>query len=161
MITWTTVGSIASKLAGPAAKAYDWWKARHKPLLAPTLDPFDDPQMLRAFHVKLVNVSDTRIRLDDIFIRVPEGSEFAINWQVPIFILGGVSSPSYPWEKSRRYVLKRALDPGDHYDCEIGIPAGFAISESRKPPVTIAVSLTTLGAKERKLVQDIQRRITF
>jgi hypothetical protein len=159
MITWAAAAEIVSKLGAPAVKAYDWWKARHKPVLAPTLDPFHDPRMLRAFRVKLVNVSDTRVRLDDIFIRVPEGSEFAINWHVPMFVLGGIASPSIPWEQSRRYSLNHPLDPGDDYDCEIGIPPGFAISESRKPPVTIAVSLTTLGAKERRLVQDIQRHI--
>jgi hypothetical protein len=161
MITWATATSVFSKLAGPATKLYDWWKAQHKPLLAPTLEPFDDPTMLRAFTVTLLNISDIKIRLDDIFIRIPEGSEFAINWHVPMFILGGTSSPSAPWERSRKYRLDHSLDPGDEYDCEIGIPAGFAISESRRPPVTIAVSLTTLGSRERKLVQDIQRHISI
>jgi hypothetical protein len=161
MIASVTAASIFSRLAGPALKLLEWWKARHKPLLAPTLEPFSDPEMLRAFRVKLVNVSDTKIRLDDFFIRVPENSEFAISWHVPMMILGGEPSPRIPWERSRRYSINEALDPGDHYDCELGIPAGFAISESRRPPVTLAVSLTTLGAKERKLVQDIQRHITF
>jgi hypothetical protein len=127
--------------------------------MSPTLEPFDDPTMLRAFRVNLLNISDTRIRLDYIFIRVPQGSEFAISWHVPMFVLGETSSPSIPWERSRKYPLNHTLNPGDDYDCEIGIPAGFAISESRRPPVTIAVSLTTLGSKERRLVQDIQRQI--
>jgi hypothetical protein len=48
---------------------------------------------------------------------------------------------------------------GEEYDCEIGIPPGFAISASRKPPVTIAVKLTTLGTEERTLIQDIKRKI--
>jgi hypothetical protein len=46
--------------------------------------------MLRAFRVTLLNISDIKIRLDDIFIRIPEGSEFDINWHVPMFILGGL-----------------------------------------------------------------------
>jgi hypothetical protein len=62
---------------GPVAKAYDSWKAKNKSPLAPTLDPLDEPQMLRAFRVNPLNVSD--IRLDEVFIRVAEGSEFAIN----------------------------------------------------------------------------------
>ncbi len=161
MIASVTAASIFSRLAGPALKLLEWWEARHRPLLAPTLEPFSDPEMLRTFRVKLVNVSDTKIRLDDIFIRVPENSEFAIRWHVPMFVLGDVRSPSIPWEKSRKYSIDHALNPGDDYDCEIGIPAGFAISESRKPPVTISLSLTTLGATERKLVQDIQRHIMF
>lgn len=161
MITWLAVADAISKAGPLGAKFYDWWAARQRQFLAPTLDPFEDPQMLRAFSVTLKNVSDTRLRLDEIYIRIPEGSEFAINWHVPLIILGGISSPSPPWERSRKYPLNHTLDPGESYECEIGIPPGFAISASRKPPVTIAVSFTTRGSKERRLVQDIKRHIAI
>jgi hypothetical protein len=48
---------------------------------------------------------------------------------------------------------------GETYDFEIGIPKGFAVTASRKTPVTIAVDLTTLGERERKIVQDINRSV--
>jgi hypothetical protein len=127
--------------------------------LAPTLEPFDDSQMLRAFSVRLKNLSSVRLRLQSIFIRIPEGAEFAISWHVPLIILGDTSSPSIEWERSREYAIDQSLDPGEEYDCEIGIPPGFAISATRKPPVTIAVKFKTLGAEERTLTQDIKRQI--
>ena len=151
---------MLSALAKLAKPAFDWWSSRRQPFLAPTLEHFDDPQMLRAFSVTLKNVSSVRIRLESIFVRVPEGAEFAISWHVPLIILGDVSSPSIEWERSREYAIRQSLDPGEEYDCEIGIPPGFAVSASRKPPVTIAVKLTTLGAEERTLIQDIKRQIS-
>jgi hypothetical protein len=63
-------------------------------------------------------------------------------------------------ERSREYVIDLSLDPSEEYDCEIGIPPGFAISASRKPPVTIAVKFNTLGSEERTLIQDIKRKIS-
>jgi len=159
MLSWTTAGTVLSGLAKFAKPAFDWWSSRRQPLLAPTLEPFNNPQMLRAFSVTLKNVSSVRIRLESIFIRVPEGAEFAISWHVPMMILGDISSPRIEWERSREYAIDESLDPGEEYDCEIGIPPGFAISASRKPPVTIAVKLTTLGTEERTLIQDIRRKI--
>jgi hypothetical protein len=160
MLTWATGGTILSALSKFAKPAFDWWSGRRQPFLAPTLEPFHDPQMLRAFSVTLKNVSSVRIRLESIFIRVPEGAEFAISWHVPMMILGGVSSPTIEWESSREYAIGHSLDPGEEYDCEIGIPPGFAVSASRRPPVTISVKLTSLGAEERTLTQDIKRQIS-
>jgi hypothetical protein len=59
------------------------------------------------------------------------------------------------------YDLATSLDPGEEYDCELGIPAGFAISQSRTTPVTISLRLVTLGIEERVVVQDIKRQIVF
>lgn len=160
MFSLTAAGTILSGLAKFAKPVFDWWSSRRQPFLAPTLEPFNDPQMLRAFSVTLKNVSPVRIQLESIFIRVPEGAEFAISWHVPMIILGDTSSPSIEWEHSREYAINHSLDPGEEYDCEIGIPPGFAISASRKPPVTLAVKLTTLGIDERTLVQDIKRKIS-
>jgi hypothetical protein len=160
MLSLATGGTILSALSKFAKPALDWWSSRRQPFLAPTLEPFNDPQMLRAFSITLKNVSSVRIRLESIFIRVPEGAEFAISWHVPLIILGDVSSPSIEWERSREYTIGQSLDPGEEYDCEIGIPPSFAISATRKPPVTIAVKLTSLGAEERTLIQDIKRQIS-
>jgi hypothetical protein len=160
MLSWATGGTILSALSKIAKPAFDWWSSRRQPFLGPTLEPFNDRQMLRAFSVTLKNVSSVRIRLESIFIRVPKGAEFAISWHVPIMILGDISSPSIEWERSREYAIGQSLDPGEAYDCEIGIPPSFAVSASRRPPVTIAVKLTTLGAEERTLVQDIKRQIS-
>jgi hypothetical protein len=160
MLSWTAGGTALSWAARLAKPALDWWSSRRQLFLAPTLEPFKDPQMLRAFSVRLRNVSAVRIQLRSIFIRVPEGAEFAISWHVPMMILDGTPSPSIPWEHSREYVIDQSLDPGEEYDCEIGIPAGFAVSASRKPPVTIAVKITTLGAEERTVIQDIKRHIS-
>ena len=57
-------------------------------------------------------------------------------------------------------MIDHSLDPGEEYDCEIGIPPGFSISASRKPPVTISVKFTTLGTDERTIVEDIKRKIS-
>jgi hypothetical protein len=65
-----------------------------------------------------------------------------------------ISSGSCP-----SYDLDTSLDPGEEYDCEIGIPAGFAISQSRTAPVTISLKMVTLGIEERVIVQDIKRQI--
>src|SRR5260370_41671708 len=64
-----------------------------------------------------------------------------------------------PWSVQSSYDLSASLDPGDEYDCEIGIPAGFAISQSRKAPVTISLQIVTLGIEDRVIVQDIKRQI--
>lgn len=160
MLSWTTGATILSTVSRFAKPALDWWSRRSPQFLATTLEPFSDSQMLRAFSVTLKNVSSVRIRLDTIFIRIPQGAEFAISWHVPMMVLGDVSSPSIEWERSREYAIGESLEPGEEYDCEIGIPAGFAVSVSRRPPVTIAVKLTTLGAEERTLIQDIKRQIS-
>jgi hypothetical protein len=160
MLSWTAAGTVLSGLAKFVKPAFDWWSSRRQPFLAPTLEPFNDPQMLRAFSVALKNASSVRIRLESIFIRVPEGAEFAISWHVPMIVLGDTSSPSIEWEHSRDYAIDQSLDPGEEYDCEIGIPPSFAISASRKPPVTIAVKFKTLGTEERSLIQDIKRQIS-
>jgi hypothetical protein len=159
MAYWTVITQSLSRVGMAAWRAYERWVLSQQPLHV-TLEPFDDPEMLRAFSVSLKNTTSDRLRLDAVFIRIPENSEFAINWPELLIVLGG-PAPSHPWERSRNYAINRALDPGDVYRCEIGIPAGFAISASRKPPVTISVSLTTFGVQERKLVQDIQRNIAL
>ena len=138
MLSLATGGTVLSWAARLAKPALDWWSSRRQPW-APTLEPFNDTQMLRAFSVTLKNVSSVRLRLKSIFIRVPERAEFAISWHVPMMIFGDVSSPSIEWERSREYAMAQSLDPGEEYDCEIGIPPGFAVSASRRPPVTIAV----------------------
>jgi hypothetical protein len=157
MSTLISVGAIASRLLSPALKLYNHWRASQKPLLKPTLVPFDDPIMLRAFSVKLENVSDTKVRIDDIFVRIPEAAEFAIDWAELLIILGVPARDT--WTRTRRHPINHTLDPGKQYACEIGIPPGFAITASRQSPVTISVSLTTLGERERYLVQDIKRHI--
>jgi hypothetical protein len=147
-----------AKLAKPVL---DWWSSLRKPFLAPTLEHFSDPQMLRAFSVTLRNVSSVKIQLHSIFIRVPEGAELAISWNIPLIIIDGASPPAIEWERSREYKIDQSLDPGEEYDCEIGIPSGFAISASRKTPVTISVKFRTLGAEERLITEDIKRKISI
>jgi hypothetical protein len=64
-----------------------------------------------------------------------------------------------PWDVQSKYDLDTTLDPGEKYDCETGIPAGFAISRSRATPITISLKMLTLGIEERAIVQVIRRRI--
>jgi hypothetical protein len=153
------IGFTARLLAAAGRTAFKlthWLADRGKPILATTLDPFDDDQMLRAFSVTLKNISETKVRLDAVFIRIPEGSELAISWHVPMMIIDDILSQKVTWERATKYSIDQTLDPGEEYDCEIGIPAGFAITGSRKSAVTLAVEITTLGAEERRLIRDIR-----
>jgi hypothetical protein len=114
--------------------------------------------MLRSFDVTLRNASSQSVRLRELFIGRPEGAQFAIRWRPLGWIVD--EGPRYPpWDIQSKFDLDTTLDPGGEYDCEIGIPAGFAISQSRKTPVTISLKMITLGVEERVVLQDIKRRI--
>jgi hypothetical protein len=135
-----------------------WGFVSGRRFLSVRLEPINDPEMLRAFNVRLTNASTESLRLNYIFIRKPAGAELAVRHHAMIIILG--DAPRYePWERMARYSIDYTLDPGETYDCEIGIPQGFAISASRKPPVTIAVDMTTFGDRERRVIQDVRRSI--
>jgi hypothetical protein len=134
-----------------------WSLLAHRRLLTVRLEPISDPEMLRAFNVRLTNASDESLRLNFIFIRKPDGSQLAVRHHA--FIILGDPPRHEPWERVERYSIDYVVDPGETYDCEIGIPKGFAISASRKPPVTIAVEMTTFGDRERRVVQDVKRSI--
>ena len=62
---------------------------------------------------------------------------------------------------SLSYDLATSLDPGEEYDCEIGIPAGFALSQSRTTPFTLSLKMLKLGIEEWIVVQDIKRRTSL
>jgi hypothetical protein len=114
--------------------------------------------MLRAFDVTLRNTSAQSVRLRELFIGRPDGAQFAIRWRPLSWIVD--EGPRYlPRDIQSKYDLDTTLDPGEEYDCEIGIPAGFAISRSRTTPVTISLKMLTLGIEERAIVQDIKRQI--
>jgi hypothetical protein len=114
--------------------------------------------MLRAFDVTLRNTSAQSVRLRELFIGRPDGAQFAIRWRPLSWIVD--EGPRYlPWDIQSKYDLDTTLDPGEEYDCEIGIPAGFAISRSRTTPVSISLKMLTLGIEERAIVQDIKRQI--
>jgi hypothetical protein len=116
--------------------------------------------MLRAFNVTLRNASAQSVRLRELFIGRPDGAQFAIRRHPRSWI--AEEGPRYePWDIRASYDLDTSLDPGEEYDCEIGIPAGFAISQSRKAPVTISLKMVTLGIEERIIVQDIKRQIAI
>jgi hypothetical protein len=159
-MAWGELALAAAARAIIPAATRLWNSLARRKLLAIRLAPFDDPKMLRAFDLSLTNVSGESLRLNSIFIRSPAGSEFAIRWHIPIIILDGSGGLDHePWERQHRYPLDHVLDSGETYNCEIGIPQGFAISASRKEPVTIAVEITTFGEREQTIVQDIKRRI--
>ena len=134
------------------------WSLTQRRYLAVRLEPINDDEMLRAFGVSLTNKSAESLRLDSVFIRKPDSSQIAVRFHYPMMIAGESTCPD-PWQRVQRYPFDRVLDPGETYDFEIGIPKGFAVTESRKTPVTIAVDLTTLGERERKIVQDINRSV--
>jgi hypothetical protein len=148
--------TAAARAIIPAATKL-WNLLIHRRLLTVRLEPVSDPEMLRAFNVRLTNISDESLRLNFIFVRTPDGSQLAVRRR-GLIILG--DPPRHePWERMERYSIDYVLDPGEAYDCEIGIPGGFAISASRKLPVTVAVEMTTFGERERRVTQDIKRSI--
>jgi hypothetical protein len=148
-------GRIAATLS---RKALDWGLARSAPLLSVKMEEIEADGMLRAFDVTLRNASAQSVRLRELFIGRPDGAQFAIRWRPLGWIIE--EGPRYePWDVQSSYDLDTTLDPGEEYDCEIGIPAGFAISRSRTTPVTISLKMLTLGIEERAIVQDIKRQI--
>jgi hypothetical protein len=150
-------GRIAATISG---KAWEWGLARNAPLLSVKMEEIEAQGMLRAFDVTLRNASAQSVRLRELFIGAPDGAQFGIRWRPLGWIVD--EGPRYePWDVRSSYDLDTSLDPGEEYDCEIGIPAGFAISQSRKAPVTISVKLVTLGNDERVIVQDIRRQIVL
>lgn len=141
-------------------KAWEWGLARTAPLLSVALEVIDADGMLRAFEITLRNVSAQPGRLREIFISRPEGAQLAIRWR-PLgwFVDEG---PRYePWSVLASHDLATSINPGEEYDCEIGIPAGFAVSRSRTTPITISLRMVTLGIEERVILQDIRRRIAI
>ena len=160
--------SIATALAGfgvrvaatIARKAWDWGLLRGAALLSAKMEEIEADGMLRAFDVTLRNTSAQSVRLGQLFISQPNGAQLAIRWRPLAFFVD--EGPRYePWSIQSSCDLGTTLDPDEEYDCEIGIPAGFAISASRTTPVTISLRMTTLGIEERVVVQDIKRRIVL
>jgi hypothetical protein len=126
--------------------------------LSVKMEEIEAEGMLRAFDVTLRNTSAQSVRLRELFIGRPDGAQFAIRWRPLSWIVD--EGPRYlPWDIQSKYDLDTTLDPGEEYDCEIGIPAGFAISRSRTTPVSISLKMLTLGIEERAIVQDIKRQI--
>ncbi|MET4258239.1 hypothetical protein ABIC09_003181 [Bradyrhizobium sp. S3.12.5] len=151
------IGRIAATMS---RKAWDWGLARSSPLLSIKMEEIDAGDMLRAFDITLRNVSAQSVRLRELFISQPTNAQFAIRWRPLGWAID--EGPRYePWDIQSRYDLATSLDPGEEYDCEIGIPAGFAISQSRVTPVTISLKMVTLGIEERVVVQDIKRKISL
>jgi hypothetical protein len=150
-------GRIAATLS---RKAWDWGLARSAPLLSVKMEEIEADGMLRAFDVTLRNASVQSVRLRELFIGRPDGAQFAIRWRPHAWFAD--EGPRYePWDIRSSYDIATSLDPGEEYDCEIGIPAGFAISQSRATPVTISLRMVTLGIEERVVVQDIKRQISL
>ena|SRR5882672_3570746 len=157
-ITTALAGVGVRIVATISRKAWKWGLARSAPLLSVKMEEIEADGMLRAFDITLRNTSAQSVRLRELFIGRPDGAQFAIRWR-PLgwFVDEG---PRYePWSVQSSYDLATSLDPGEEYDCEIGIPAGCAISQSRKAPVTISLKMVTLGIEERVVVQDIKRQI--
>jgi hypothetical protein len=141
-------------------KAWEWGLAPGAPLLSVKMEEIEAEGMLRAFDVTLRNTSTQSVRLRELFIGRPDGAQFAIRWR-PLGWVIDEGPRCEPWDVQSSYDLATSLDPGEEYDCEIGIPAGFAISRSRTTPVTISLRMVTLGVEERVVVQDIKRKISL
>jgi hypothetical protein len=157
-ITTALIGAGGRVATTIARKAWEWGLARNAPLLAVKMEEIKADGMLRAFDVTLCNASAQSVRLRELFISRPGGAQFAIRWRPLAWIVD--EGPRYlPWDVQSKYDLETTLDPGEEYSCEIGIPAGFAISQSRTTPVTISLKMLTLGMEERVIVQDIKRQI--
>jgi hypothetical protein len=157
-ITGTVLGFGARAVGFILKKGWEWGVIRSAPLLSVKLEEFEAEGMLRAFDVTLTNDAKEAVRLREIYVRVPQGANLAIRWRPLMFYVD--EGPRYdPWDLTPSYSINTTLDPGEKYDCEIGLPAGFAISASRQPPVTVSLRITTLGSDERTIVQDIKRRI--
>jgi hypothetical protein len=147
----------AGRLLIPVARKL--WSLAQRRYLSVRLEPIEDDEMLRAFSVTLTNKSNESLRLDSIFVRKPGGSLIAVRFHFPMMVVGEPRRPD-PWRIVQRYSFNSVLDPDESFDCEIGIPKGFAVTASRKPPITIAVDLTTFGERERKIVQVVKRSIS-
>jgi hypothetical protein len=157
-ITTALIGAGGRVAATIARKAWEWGLVRSAPLLSVKMEEIEAEGMLRAFDVTLRNTSAQSVRLRELFIGRPDGAQFAIRWRPLSWIVD--EGPRYlPRDIQSKYDLDTTLDPGEEYDCEIGIPAGFAISRSRTTPVTISLKMLTLGIEERAIVQDIKRQI--
>jgi hypothetical protein len=157
-ITTALLGAGGRVAATIARKAWEWGLARGAPLLAVKMEEIKADGMLRAFDVTLCNASAQSVRLRELFISRPDGAQFGIRWR-PLGWIIEEGRRYFPWAIQSNYHLDRTLDPGEEYDCQIGIPAGFAISQSRTTPITISLKMLTLGIEERVIVQDIKRQI--
>jgi hypothetical protein len=159
-ITAALISAGSRAAATIARKAWEWGLVRSAPLLSVKMEEIEAEGMLRAFDVTLRNNSAQSVRLRELFIGRPNGAQFAIRWRPLGWIVE--EGPRYlPWDVQSKYDLATTLDPGEEYDCEIGIPAGFAVSQSRTTPVTISLKMVTLGIEERVVVQDIRRQIAL
>jgi hypothetical protein len=159
-ITTALMGAGGRIAAMITRKAWEWSLARSAPLLSVKMEEIEAKGMLRAFNVTLRNASAQSVRLRELFIGRPDGAQFAIRWR-PLAWFADEGPRYEPWDIQSSYDLATSLDPGKEYDCEIGIPAGFAISQSRTTPVTISLKMVTLGIEERVVVQDIKRQIAI
>jgi hypothetical protein len=157
-ITGTAMGFGARAVGFILRKGWEWGVIRSAPPLSIKMEEFEAEGMLRAFDVTMKNDSKEAVRLREIYVRIPEGANLAIRWRTLMFFID--EGPRYdPWDLTPSYSINTTLDPGEKYDCEIGLPAGFAISASRQSPVTVSLRITTLGSDERTIIQDIKRRI--
>jgi hypothetical protein len=126
-ITTALIGVGGRIVASISRKAWEWGLVRSAPLLSVKMEEIEAEGMLRAFDVTLSNTSAQSVRLRELFIGRPDGAQFAIRWRPLSWIVD--EGPRYlPWNIQSSYDLNTSLDPGEEYDCEIGIPAGFAIS---------------------------------
>jgi hypothetical protein len=156
--TGTAISFGARAVGFILRKGWEWGVIRSAPLLSIKMEEFEAEGMLRAFDVTLSNDSKEAIRLREIYVRIPQGANLAIRWRPLMFYID--EGPRYaPWDLTPSYSINTTLDPGEKYDCEIGLPAGFAISASRQSPVTVSLRISTLGSDERTITQDIKRRI--
>ena len=112
--------------------------------------------MLRAFNVNLTNVSNAKLRIDDIFIRVPEGSEFAFDWPQMI----SASSPNSTWKITRRYSVESHACSRFPIRLRDRTSAGFCHHRfSTTASYNCCQPDNTRLEREGYLVQDIKRRI--
>src|SRR5712664_165320 len=136
-ITTALIGAGGRIVATISRKVWEWGLARSAPLLSVKVEEIEAKGMLRAFDVTLRNASAQSVRLRELFIGRPDGAQFAIrSHPLGWFVDEG---PRYePWDIQSSHDLDTSRDPGEEYNCEIGIPAGFAIAQHCTTPQELA-----------------------
>jgi hypothetical protein len=135
----------------------DHW-GREARILRVQATPFSDPKLLKAYSLTFTNGSDENLHLESLWIKSPKHAPLVHRWHIPIIILDGTSAAE-PWESTESVALNVDLAPGKSFHHEIGIPAGFGITASRRAPVVISIAFTSHGLKERRRTRDLVRFI--
>lgn len=151
------VGAASRVLTPTAGWLWNWLVRRNRPLKI-RMERFEEQGVLRAFDFRATNVGSDPLCLRHIYLKQPKHAQLAIRWRPLAFFAD--EGPQYdPWEITTEYDLDYVIDPGETYDCEIGFPKGFAISESRRQPVIVAIDIQTFGEREQRVTQEIRRWI--